>query len=303
MSWKNVVVNLRRDRYLYLMLLPFLVWYVIFQYKPLYGLQIAFMNYSPFKGMGGSPWIGFENFRVFFEGPYFFRTLRNTILISLYSLVIAFPIPILLALMLNEVKRSGFKRAIQTVTYLPHFISVVVIAGIVTNFLAPSNGLVNIWLDRLGFEKIYFLVHPEYFRSIYISMNVWKDAGFNAILYLAVLASINPELYESAVIDGAGKLKQIWHVTLPGILPTIMILLILRIGDFLEVGYEAIILLYQPATYETADVINTYVYRSGLQEGRYGLAAAVGLFNSTVGFVLVILANKLSNKFTGGGLW
>jgi len=285
------------------MLLPFLVWYVIFQYKPLYGLQIAFMNYSPFKGMGGSPWIGFENFRVFFEGPYFFRTLRNTILISLYSLVIAFPIPILLALMLNEVKRSGFKRAIQTVTYLPHFISVVVIAGIVTNFLAPSNGLVNIWLDRLGFEKIYFLVHPEYFRSIYISMNVWKDAGFNAILYLAVLASINPELYESAVIDGAGKLKQIWHVTLPGILPTIMILLILRIGDFLEVGYEAIILLYQPATYETADVINTYVYRSGLQEGRYGLAAAVGLFNSTVGFVLVILANKLSNKFTGGGLW
>jgi putative aldouronate transport system permease protein len=285
------------------MLIPFLVWYLVFQYKPMLGLQIAFKDYNLYKGIAASPWIGFENFKLFFDSPYFFRTLKNTALIGLYSILFGFPIPIILALLLNEVKHALFKKTVQTMTYLPHFISIVVIAGIVTNFLAPSNGLVNILLDKLGFEKVYFLVKPEYFRTIFISMNIWKEAGFSAIIYLAAFSGINPELYDSAAIDGANKWRQMRHVTLPGILPTVMIMLILRIGDFLDVGYEAIILLYQPATFETSDVISTYIYRTGLQEGRYDVAAAVGLINSVVGLILVIVANKLSRTFTQNGLW
>mgnify|MGYP001247024462 CR=1 FL=1 len=302
-SWKNILSKLRKDHFLYIMLIPFLVWYLVFQYKPMLGLQIAFKDYNLYKGIAASPWIGFENFKLFFDSPYFFRTLKNTALIGLYSILFGFPIPIILALLLNEVKHALFKKTVQTMTYLPHFISIVVIAGIVTNFLAPSNGLVNILLDKLGFEKVYFLVKPEYFRTIFISMNIWKEAGFSAIIYLAAFSGINPELYDSAAIDGANKWRQMRHVTLPGILPTVMIMLILRIGDFLDVGYEAIILLYQPATFETSDVISTYIYRTGLQEGRYDVAAAVGLINSVVGLILVIIANKLSRTFTQNGLW
>ncbi|MDF2922191.1 MAG: sugar transporter permease [Paenibacillaceae bacterium] len=302
-DWRRIAASLVRDRFFYLLLIPFILWYLLFAYKPMYGLQIAFKDFSVYKGIAASPWVGFENFITFFQSPYFVRTLVNTLLISLYSLAWGFPAPIILALLLNEVRHVFFKKAVQTLTYLPHFISVVVVAGIVTNILAPTNGLVNIMLAKLGLEKIYFLVVPEYFRTILISMNIWKETGFGAILYIAALSGINPELYEAAVIDGANKWKQIWHVTLPGILPTIMIMLILRIGNILDVGYEAIILLYQPATYETADVISTYMYRAGIKEGQYDLTTAVGLFNSAVGLVLVIAANKLSKKFTESGLW
>lgn len=295
--------NLKRDKYLYLMLIPFLAWYIIFMYKPMIGLQIAFKDYSLFKGISESPWVGWKHFKVYFDSPYFFRTLKNTVLISFYSLLFAFPAPIILALLLNEVKNAFFKRTVQTLTYLPHFISIVIVAGIVTNFLSPSNGLLNIILEQLGFEKLYFLIVPEYFRTILISMNIWKTVGFSAIIYIAALSSINPELYEAATIDGANKLKRTWHITLPGILPTIMILLILELGNLLDVGYEAIILLYQPVTYETADVISTYVYRSGIVEGRYDMSTAVGLFNSVVGLILVILANRISKKMTGNGIW
>jgi putative aldouronate transport system permease protein len=298
-----VIKSLIRDRYLYFMLIPFILWYLIFQYKPMYGLIIAFKNYSVFKGIGASPWVGFDNFLTFFQGPYFWRTIKNTVLISFYSLLFAFPAPILLALLLNEIKSVMFKKTVQTLTFLPHFVSIVVVAGIVTNFLSPSSGLFNLVLEKLGFEKIYFLVVPDYFRSIFISMNIWKEVGFSAILYIAALSGINTELYEAAVIDGANKLRQVIHVTIPGILPTIMIMLILAIGNLLEVGYEAIILLYQPATYATADVISTYVYRAGLQGGSYDLATAVGLFNSIVGLVLVVMANRLSKRFTENGLW
>ncbi|MEH7009914.1 ABC transporter permease subunit [Neobacillus niacini] len=301
---KKIKSNIVRDKYLYLLLIPFIAWYIIFAYKPMWGLQIAFKDYSLFKGIADSPWVGLENFERFFQSEYFLRTLKNTILISLYTLIFAFPAPILLALLFNEVKNAVFKKSVQTLTYLPHFISIVVIAGIVTNFLSPTTGIVNQIIDKLGGEKIYFLIEPEYFRTILISsMNIWKDVGFNAIIYLAAIAGINPALYEAAKIDGAGRWKQMWHITLPSILPTIIILFIINIGSFLEVGYEAILLLYQPATYETADVINTFVYRAGLQEGQYEIGAAAGLFNSVVGLILVVAANKISKKVTENGLW
>ncbi|MFM9330556.1 ABC transporter permease [Paenibacillus mesotrionivorans] len=303
LDWQTILGRLSRDRFFYMLLIPFMIWYIVFAYKPMYGLQIAFKDFSVFKGIAGSPWVGFEHFMTFFQGPYFLRTIKNTLLISFYSLAWGFPAPIVLALLLHEVRNAVFKKTVQTLTYLPHFISIVVVAGIVTNFLAPGNGLINIVLEKLGLEKIYFLTVPEYFRTIFVSMNIWKEAGFGAILYIAALSGINPELYEAAVIDGASKWKQMWNVTLPGILPTIMIMLILRIGHILDVGYEAIILLYQPATYETADVISTYMYRAGIKEGSYDLTTAVGLFNSAIGLLLVIIANKLSKKFTDSGLW
>lgn len=300
---KTLLLRLKRDKFLYMLLIPFLTWYVLFAYKPMYGIQIAFKQYSVFRGISESPWVGLHHFEFFLQSEYFYRVLKNTLLISGYSLLIAFPIPILLALLISEVKNAFFKKTIQTFTYLPHFISIVVVCGIVTNFLSPSNGLVNLVLEKLGMEKIYFLAVPEYFRTIFISMNIWKEAGFAAIIYIAALAGVNPELYEAAVIDGANKWRRILHVTLPGILPTVMILLILDIGKLLEVGYEAIILLYQPATYSTADVISTYVYREGILNGRYDIATAVGLFNSVVGLLLIVLSNRLSKKLTGNGLW
>ncbi|MCU6708548.1 ABC transporter permease subunit [Paenibacillus sp. J5C_2022] len=304
MKFSHIRSSIIRDRYLYIMLVPFLLWYIIFQFKPLYGLQIAFKDFSVWKGIADSPWVGWKNFITFFDSPYFIRTLRNTLIINFYQLIFAFPVPIALALLLNEIRNALFKKTVQTLTYLPHFISVVVVAGIVTNFLAPSNGIVNLIISMFGGEKIYFLTQPEYFRTIFIaSMDIWKEAGFNTIVYLAAVTAVNPALYEAAVMDGANRWKQTIHVTLPAMMPTIAIMLILKIGSMMEVSYEAIILLYQPSTYETADVISTYVYRSGLQEGQYDLATAVGLFNGLVGLILVVFANRASKKLTETGLW
>lgn len=301
---KGIIDKIKRDKYLYLLLLPSVIWYLLFHYKPIYGLVIAFQDFSLFKGILGSEWIGFENFETFFHSAYFLRNLRNTFLINIYSLIFSFPIPIILALLFNEVKNLKFRKGVQTIMYLPHFISTVIVVGIVTNFLSPESGIINLILNKFGFEKIYFLTRPEWFRKIYISMGIWKSAGFNSIIYLAALAGVNPQLYEAAVIDGASKWRQMLHVTLPGIMPTIIIMLILRIGNLLNVGFESIILLYQPVTYETADVISTYVYRTGIQQdNNYGLAAAAGLFNSVVSFVLVVSANKFSRKFSETSLW
>ena len=272
-------------------------------YKPMLGLQIAFKDYSLFKGVALSPWVGLKHFQSFLGSPYFLQTLKNTLLINIYGLVIGFPIPIMLAILLNEVKSKNFKSTIQTLTYLPHFVSIVVIAGIVVNFLAPSNGLINIIIKKLGGEKIYFLVKPEYFRTIFISMNIWKEVGFSAIVYIAALSSVETQLYEAAYLDGAGKFKRILHVTLPGIMPTITILLILKIGKMLTIGFESILLLYQPVTYKTADVISTYVYRMGLINAQYDYATAVGLFNSVISLLLVIFANKISKTLSETSLW
>lgn len=294
---------LKKEWFLYLMLVPFVCWYLIFLYKPMYGLQIAFKDYSIFKGIYGSPWVGLKHFIRFINGPYFWRVFRNTLLINVYSIIFGFPVPIILAILFNEIKHVAYRKMIQTLTYLPHFISVVVVVGIVVNFLAPTNGLINLIIERLGFDKIYFLTRPEWFRTIYISMNIWKGAGFGAIIYLAALSGVDPQLYEAAIIDGANKWKQIWHITLPSILPTIMIMLILRIGRLLMVGYEQIILLYRPSTYKTADVISTYVYRKGIIQGQYDMTTAVGLLNAIVALILVYSANKISRKLTENSLW
>lgn len=292
-----------KDYQLYIMLIPFLLYFALFVYKPMGGLLIAFKDYSVYAGMSGSPWVGLENFRVFFDSPYVWRLIKNTLLISVYGILFGFPAPIILALMLNEVRSKKFKSFVQTFTYVPHFISAVVIAGMVTSFLAPSNGIINIIIEALGGEKQYFLSKPQYFRSIYTIMGIWHGIGYGSIVYISAIAGIDQELYEACTIDGGGRLRQLWHITLPGILPTIVTLFIIRIGNIMNVGYESIILLYQPSTYETADIISTYVYRMGMEEGDYSLSAAVGMFNSVIGFILVTLANKLSNKVTGSGLW
>lgn len=290
------------DYQLYLMVLPFMLYFLIFAYKPMIGLKIAFQDYSIFKG-NASPWVGFDNFTKFFSTPYFGRILRNTLMISGYSLVFSFPAPIILALLLNEVRSKRYKTFVQTATYLPHFVSAVVVCGMVTNFLAPTSGIVNIVLNKLGFESVYFLSKPEYFRTIFIAQGIWQGTGYSSIVYLAALGGIDMELYEAAQIDGCNRWKQTLHVTLPGLLPTIVTLFIISVGNILNVGYEKIILLYQPATYETADVINTYVYRMGIEGSDYGLSTAVGLFNSVVNFLFVAIANTISNKVNGMGLW
>lgn len=302
LSIEELKVSLRNHWMLYLLMIPFILWYVIFMYKPMYGLQIGFKDYDILSGIQGSPFIGLDHFKEFLGDEFFWRAFRNTIMISLYDLIFAFPAPILLALMLNEIKNVKFKKSVQTITYLPHFISIVVIAGLVTNFLAPS-GLVNNIIEMFGGERTYFLIQPDKFRTIYTGMNIWKGIGFGAVVYIAALAGVDQQLYEAASIDGAGKFRQLWNVTLPSIRPTIMTMLILKIGQLLNVSYEAILLLYQPSTYETADIINTYVYRTGMIEGRYDFATAVGLTNSIIAFALVYISNKISKKYTETGIF
>jgi putative aldouronate transport system permease protein len=269
----------------------------------MWAVQMAFREYSPYLGMGN--WVGFEYFVKFFRSPDFFKLLKNTLSISLLSLAVNFPLPIILALMLNELRALRFKKVVQTITYIPYFISIVVVVGIAVNFLSPSTGVINHVLAKLGFEKTYFMIKPEWFRTVYIAMGTWKDTGFSSIVFIAALAAVDQQLYEACYIDGGGRLRQLWHITLPGILPTIIIMLILRVGSILNVGYEAIILMYQPATYDVADVINTYVYRWGLATTipQYGLTTAVGLFNSVVSLVLVAASNAMSKKLTDIKLW
>ena len=300
--WR-LLEDLRRDWQLYVLLAPMLIWFVVFLYKPMYGLQIAFKDYSLFRGIENSPWVGLEHFVTLFGSDYFLRAVKNTVLISFYSLVFAFPVPILFAIMFNEIQHNGLRKTAQTITYLPHFISVVIIAGLVINFLSPSTGIVNVLLDKLGFERIYFLTVPEYFRPIFIGSSIWKEAGFESIVYLAAIAGISPALYESARMDGASRWQMMRHITLPSILPTILVMLIIRVGNLIEVGFEYIILLYQPATYETADVISTFIYRAGLQNNQYALGTAAGLFNAFVALVLVYGANRLSRKYSSSSLW
>ncbi|HIV92352.1 MAG TPA: ABC transporter permease subunit [Candidatus Eisenbergiella stercoravium] len=297
--WKS----LRRDRQLVFMLIPVVIFFAVFSYYPLYGILIAFKDYSISRGILGSPWAGLRYFRQFFSSPYFGRLLRNTVLISVYSLLWGFPIPILFALLLNEFKDGKFKRVIQTVSYLPHFISLVVICGILIDIFSPQGGVVNSLLYSLTGKRINFFGEPEWFRTMYVGSGVWQEFGWNSIIYLAAITGINPDLYEAARIDGAGRLRQIWHVTLPGIKPTILTLLILNLGNIMSVGYEKIILLYSPTTYETADVISTYVYRTGLLSQQYSYAGAVGLFNSAINIAILVLCNFAGKKLFGVGIW
>lgn len=288
---------------LYIMLIPFLLYYIVFQYKPLAGLVVAFQDYSLFKGIGGSEWVGFKHFQDFFSSPYFGRTFRNTIVLNLLSLVFSFPAPIIFALLLNEIRQKTLKKTIQTLSYAPYFISTVVIAGIVINMLSPEYGIITTFVEWITGNRIYFISKPEYFRTIYITMGIWQTLGYGSIVYISAISSVDQELYEAAVLDGANKFKQIVHITIPSIITTIMTMLILRIGSLLASATDSILLLYQPATYEVADVIGTYVYREGLTNASYSYSTAVSLFNSVVGLILVAGANYASKKFTDYGLW
>ncbi|MBW9066441.1 sugar ABC transporter permease [Agrobacterium pusense] len=297
--WQDV----RRDWQLYLLLAPMAIWFALFLYKPMYGLVIAFQDFSIFRGIEKSPWVGFANFIELFQNDMFVRAFWNTITISGLGLIFAFPVPIILALMFNEVQSEIGKRWAQTIVYLPHFISVVIVAGIVINFLSPSIGIVNLLLKGIGLEPIYFLTQPEWFRPVFIGSSVWKESGFESIVYLAAIAGVSPTLYESARVDGASRWQMMWRITLPCILPTIVIMLIIRIGNLVEVGFEYIILLYRPSTYETADVVSTFIYRTGLQGTQYDLATAAGLFNAVIAFVLVYSANRISRRVSSTSLW
>jgi len=268
----------------------------------MYGLIIAFQDYRANLGIMGSKWVGLRNFKTFFNDPYFFRLLRNTLSISVLSIVFSFPAPIILAILLNEVKNTVFKRTVQTITYMPYFISMVVICSLIRNY-ASSEGLFSQIAFLFGGTGRNYLMYPRYFYPIYIISGIWETIGWNSIIYLAALTGIDPEQYEAAIIDGAGRFRRIWSITLPNLLPIIMVLFILRMGGLLNVGFEKIILLYNANTYQVADVISTFVYRRGIQEAAYSYATAVGLFNSLVNIVFLVTANTLSRKFTDSSLF
>lgn len=298
-GWKNI--SKRYD--LYLMLLIPLAWYIIFQYVPMYGLQIAFKDFNPAFGFLGSEWVGFEHFERFFDSYYFGRIIWNTISISLLSLLFAFPIPIMLALLINEIRSNRLKKVVQNVTYVPHFISVVVIVGMLNLFLDPSGGFINTILNSLGFESIAFMERPEWFKSVFIGSGIWQNAGWQSIIYIAALSGIDPQLYEAAKIDGANRLQRILHVSIPGILPVIVILLILDVGNFMNVGFEKILLMQNNLNMEASDVIQTFVYRSGILDGNYSYSTAIGLFNSIINFALLVLINQIARKKAETSLW
>jgi putative aldouronate transport system permease protein len=300
--WTTIGRDIRRNKLLYLMVLPVIAYYVIFDYGPMYGLQIAFKDYSPGDGIWGSRWIGLANFTEFFQSYYFWRLIRNTLLISVYELIFGFPAPIILALLLNELRKQAFKRIVQTVTYLPHFISVVVVVGMLVDFLA-RDGVVNQVLGYLGVEARSYLSEPGWFRFLYVSSGIWQQIGWGSIIFLAALSNIDPSLYEAAKVDGAGRWKQMLHITIPGIMPTVIILLILRMGSMMSVGSEKILLMYNPLTYDTADVISTFVYRKGILEASYSYTTAVGLFNAVIAFLLVIISNSISKRVSETKLW
>ncbi|QGQ98371.1 sugar ABC transporter permease [Paenibacillus psychroresistens] len=290
---------------LQLMVIPALIFIFIFSYFPLYGLLMAFQDYDIFTGFFSSPWVGFKHFNIFLESPEFGEVVKNTICISLLKLLFCFPAPIILALMLNEVKNMLFKRFIQTISYLPHFFSWVIVAGFISSMLAVDNGSLNMALQKLNFidEPINFLSVPDYFWTILISANIWKEIGFASIVYLAAIASVEPALYEAAALDGAGRFKQVFLVTIPSIMPVIIIFMILAIGNILNAGFEDILLLANsPTIAEVANVVDTYVYRVGIKNSRYSYATAVGLMKSVINIGLLVLANALAKK-KGTSLW
>lgn len=292
---RRILRDIRKNYDAYLLIIPALVFYILFCYKPMGGALIAFKDYAPAKGIMGSPWAGWKHFEAFFGSYYFMRLIRNTITISLASLAFGFPAPIIFALLLNEVHNRVFKRIIQTITYMPHFISLVVACALIRIF-TMDTGIVVQLLSLFGFEPVTLLTKSRFFVPIYVLSDIWQHVGWGSIIYLSALTGIDPTLYEAAVIDGAGRWKQTLHITLPGISSTIIILFIMRAGSIMSVGYEKIILLYNEGIYETADVISTFVYRKGLQQFQWSYSAAVGLFNSVINFIIVISVNQISRR-------
>lgn len=301
--WGKVIQkDFRVNKSVYLLLLPVLVYYFVFCYVPMYGALIAFKDFSPKLGILGSKWAGLKHFMYFFKSPYFGSVLRNTLTISISSMVVGFPAPIILALLLNELKSKWFSRIVQNATYLPHFISLVVICGIVKDF-TRDTGIVTHILSYLGLPKVSLLNYPEYFVPIYVISGIWQEVGWNSIIYLAALTGVDPQLYEAATIDGAQKWKKLVHVTIPGIMPTIVIMFIIRTGSILSVGYEKLLLLYNDATLEVADVISTYVYRKGLLEQSWSFSTAVNMFNSVVNLLFLSGSNYICRKVNDQSLW
>lgn len=299
--------RLRKDLWkyksIYLMVIPVLLYYIIFCYKPMYGAVIAFQDYSVADGIMGSPWVGMKHFKDFVMEPDFWRLIKNTLAISIYGLIFGFPAPIIFALLLNEIRQKKFKRLVQTASYLPHFISIVVICGMISNFVS-RDGFISILFARItGREPVAMLSNKAYYLPIYIISNIWQGMGWDAIIYIAALAGVDASLYEAASIDGAGKWKQLLHVTLPSIIPTIIIMFILRIGSVLNVGYEKTLLLYNPLIYERADIISTYTYRLAFSGQQWSYTTAIGLFNSVINFMLVVIVNKICDKVNGTSLW
>lgn len=285
------------------MLLPGVAYFLIFRYGPIYGIVIAFKDYRVLDGILASPWVGFKHFEAFLTAPYFGRIMRNTLVISLLKLAAGFPAPIILALMLNEVRIARLKKFIQTVSYLPHFISWIIISGILFAFLAPSGGLINEWIKSLGGQSIAFMTHKTWFVVVLVVSSIWKSVGWGAIIYLAALSGISPDLYEAATMDGANRLQQIRHISLPGIQSVIILLFILNLGHLLDAGFEQIYILYTPQVYEVADIIDTWVFRNGIEQFRFSLSAAAGVFKSVIGMALLLGSNKLAKLWADQGIW
>ncbi|QAY65052.1 ABC transporter permease [Paenibacillus protaetiae] len=300
-TWR--ISRLKRDKWLYVLLLPGLLYFLIFKYVPMWGVLLAFKNYQPFTGFWKSEWVGFDHFKVFFENPEFFMLLRNTLVLSLYNLIFYFPAPIVLALLLNEIRRAVFKRTIQTMIYVPHFISMVIVASLTYVFLTTEGGAVNELLYQYTGNKIQFLSDPGWFRPLIILQLIWKDCGWGTIIFLAALSAVDLEQYEAATIDGANRWRQIWHITLPAIRSTIVILLILRMGQVLDNGFEQIYLMLNPLNRSVGEVFDTYVYTMGITQGAFSYSTAVGLFKSVIGVTLVLGTNWLAKKFGESGLY
>lgn len=299
---RAIVKSILKSKYYYAMFLIPFVYFVVFHYIPLFGIVIAFKKFNVFQGVFESPWVGMKYFRQFLTDPYFFRLLRNTLLLGVYHIVFSFPAPIILALLLNELRHQVFKRFVQTVSYLPHFLSTVVVVGIIVNFLA-YDGIVNQFIGLFGVEGIHFLMLPEWFRTIYITSEIWQGIGWGSIIYLAALTAVDPQLYEAATIDGANRWKQVLYITLPGIAPTIIILLLFNIGAVLHVSFEKVLLLSNGSNQPTSDVISLHVYRRGLISSDFSYATAVGLFNSVIALLFLTVANRLSKKVSETSLW
>lgn len=292
-----------KHKYLYLMLAPALAYYLIFCYAPMYGATMAFKDFNPMQGILESPWIGFEHFEKLFALDKFYSVVWNTLYISVIRLIFGFPFPIIIALMLNEVRNSRLKKSIQTAIYIPNFISWIVLGGIMTNLLSMDTGIVNGLVKLLGFEPIGFLTDERYFVGTMVVSMIWKTFGYNTIIYLAALTAVDPQLYEAATVDGAGRWSQLFHITLPCIMPTIVVMFIMRVGGLMQAGFEQIFVLYHPGVYGTADIIDTYVYRIGLQDGKFEMAAAVGLFKSVINFALIVVANWIARKSGEEGVY
>lgn len=300
--WGKVGRDIATNPVLYLMFLPVVLYYILFCYKPMYGALISFMDYVPGIPFWENEWIGFDNFVRFFNDRNFFRLFKNTLVISFSSIIFGFPAPIILALLLNELKSRTYSRVVQTISYMPHFISIVVICGLIRDF-TMNTGVITQFLGIFGFPQVTMLGEPSYFVPLYVISGIWQEIGYGSIIYLAALTNVDQELYEAARIDGANKWKQTIHITFPSITPTIMTMLIMRLGNIMSIGYEKIMLLYNSQIYETSDVISTYVYRVGLLDMDFGYSTAIGLFNSVINLLILLLANKLSYKLTDTGLW